>query len=170
MNAQLLAWRDSCLSWWRSRAPRERVLLAAGTAVLVLGAGLAIMQSVEGARANLRIAVPALRAQAALLDQRAAEYTRWRAAPRAVASPGDLRALLQAQAATAGLGRALTTLEALDATQVKVVFAAVAFADWLEWVAGLEAQQVRVEACRVEALATAGLVNVTATLVRAQAQ
>jgi general secretion pathway protein M len=170
MTAQISAWRESLRSWWQARAPRERVMLAAGAIVLALGLGFTLMQSVERSRASLRIAVPALRAQAALLEQRAAEFARWRAAPRATASPGDLRTLLQAQAAAAGLGRVLTGLEAVDAAQVKVVFGAVAFADWLEWVAGLEAQQVRVEACRIEALATPGLVNVTATLVRPQAQ
>jgi general secretion pathway protein M len=50
------------------------------------------------------------------------------------------------------------------------VFGAVAFADWLDWIAGLESQQVRLEAGRIEALSTPGLVSVTATLVRAQAR
>ena len=47
-----------------------------------------------------------------------------------------------------------------------MVFGAVAFADWLNWVASLTSQQVRLDACRIEALSTPGLVSVTATLVR----
>jgi len=50
------------------------------------------------------------------------------------------------------------------------VFGAVGFADWLNWVAGLTSQQVRLDACRVEALSTPGLVSVTATLVRVKRQ
>jgi type II secretory pathway component PulM len=46
----------------------------------------------------------------------------------------------------------------------------VSFADWLAWLATLQSQQVRVEAARVEALATPGMVSVTATLTRGGAQ
>ena len=59
-------------------------------------------------------------------------------------------------------------IDALDANQVQVVFGAVAFADWLNWVAGLQSQHVRLNACRIEALSTPGLVSVTGTLVRAR--
>jgi general secretion pathway protein M len=52
---------------------------------------------------------------------------------------------------------------------VVVVFGAVPFADWLNLVVGLKSQQVRLDTCRIEALATSpGLVSVTATLVRAK--
>jgi general secretion pathway protein M len=80
----------------------------------------------------------------------------------------DLRALVLAQAGAAGLSRALVSTEAADANQVKVVFGAVAFADWLNWIAGLEAQHVHLEACRVEALSTPGVVSIAATLARPQ--
>ena len=43
---------------------------------------------------------------------------------------------------------------------------AVAFADWLDWIASLGSQQVRLYACRIEALPEAGMVGVTATLQR----
>ena len=66
----------------------------------------------------------------------------------------------------AGLSRALTRMDVPDADQVVVVFGAVAFADWLDWIAGLQSQQVRLDACRIEALATPGLVSVAATLAR----
>jgi type II secretory pathway component PulM len=46
----------------------------------------------------------------------------------------------------------------------------VSFVDWLAWLATLQAQQVRVEAARVEALAAPGMVSVTATLTRGGAQ
>jgi type II secretory pathway component PulM len=73
---------------------------------------------------------------------------------------------VQAQAGATGLSRALQRIDALDANQVQVVFGAVAFADWLAWVAKLQAQHVRLDACRVEALTAPGLVSVSATLIR----
>jgi len=155
---------------WQSRAPRERVVIA----VLAVLAGVAsyvwLVQAADRAHTRLRASVPALRAQAARLEQQAGDLERLRSAPPAAASKTDLRTLVQAQAGAAGLSRALVRIDAPDANQVVVVFGAVAFADWLNWVAGLTAQQVRLEVCRVEALSTPGLVSVTATLVRSTGQ
>ncbi len=125
-----------------------------------------------GGRAHLRLSasVPTLRAQAVRLEQQAAEFERLRAAPATPVSQTDLLTLVQAQAGAAGLSRALVKIDAPDANQVVVVFGAVAFADWLNWVAGLKAQQVRLDTCRIEALSTPGMVSVTATLLRARHQ
>jgi len=155
---------------WLSRAPRERVVFA----VLAVLAGVAsyvwLVQAADRAHTRLRASVPALRAQAARLERQAGDLERLRSAPPAAASKTDLRTLVQAQAGAAGLSRALVRIDAPDANQVVVVFGAVAFADWLNWVAGLTAQQVRLDVCRVEALSTPGLVSVTATLVRSTGQ
>jgi general secretion pathway protein M len=155
---------------WQSRAPRERVVI---TVVAVL-AGVAsyvwLVQSAGLAHTRLRTTVPVLRAQAARLEQQAAELQHLRAEPAPSASTTDLRSLVQAQADAAGLSRALLRIDAPDPNQVLVVFGAVSFADWLNWVAGLTTQQVRLDTCRVEALSTPGLVSVTATLVRAKRQ
>ena len=163
MNAKLRA-------LWQSRAPRERVVIA----VLAVLAGVAsyvwLVQAADRAHTRLRASVPSLRAQAARLEQQAGDLERLRSAPPAAASKTDLRTLVQAQAGAAGLSRALVRIDAPDANQVVVVFGAVAFADWLNWVAGLTAQQVRLDVCRVEALSTPGLVSVTATLVRSTGQ
>jgi len=153
---------------WESRAPRERAIIAA--LAVILGAVLYVwlVQSAGRARAQLRTSVMTLRAQAARLDRQALEYGRLRAAPAATASHTDLRTLVQARVDAAGLSRALVRIDALDANQVKVVFGALPFADWLAWVASLQAQQVRLDACRIEALSTPGLVSVSATFTRAQ--
>lgn len=155
---------------WQSRAPRERVVIA----VLAVLAGAALyvwlVHSADRAHTRLRASVPALRAQAARLEQQAAELERLRVAPAASVSQTDLRTLVQAQAGAAALSRALVRIDAPDANQVVVVFGAVAFADWLNWVASLKSQQVRLDVCRVEALSTPGLVSVTATLVRTKHQ
>jgi general secretion pathway protein M len=68
------------------------------------------------------------------------------------------------------MSAALTRLDAPDADHVNVAFGAVSFVDWLAWIAALQAQQVRLEAARVEALAAPGMVSASATLTRARAQ
>jgi general secretion pathway protein M len=155
---------------WESRAPRERVVIAALAVVLAVALYLLLVQSAGRARARLHTSVTTLRAQAARLEQQAAELERLRAAPAISASQTDLRTLVQAQAGAAGLSRALVRIDAQDADQVVAVFGAVAFADWINWIAGLKSQHVRLDACRIEALSTPGLVSVTATLVRAKPQ
>ena len=155
---------------WESRSPRERAIIIA--LALALGALLyaGFVQTAWRARTQLRTGVTTLRAQAAGVEQQAAELERLRAAPAISASRTDLRTLVQAQAVAAGLSRALVRIDAPDADQVVVVFGAVPFADWHGWIVGLKAQHVRLDACRIEALSTPGLVSVTATLVRAKPQ
>ncbi len=155
---------------WQSRAPRERTIVAALALVVGVLLYVAFVQTGWRARAQLRTAVTALRAQASLLEQQATEIERLRGAPAVAASRTDLRTLVQAQADAAGLSHALIGIDAPDADQVVVVFGAVAFADWNNWIVSLNAQHVRVDACRIEALSTPGLVSVTATLVRAKPQ
>lgn len=155
---------------WESRSPRQRAIIAALAAVLGAALYVWLVQSAGQARARLHASVTTLRTQAARLDQQALEYGRLRAAPAATASPTDLRTLVQARVGDAGLARALVRIDAPDASQVTVVFGALPFADWLAWIASLQAQQVRLDACRIEALSTPGQVSVTATLVRAKPQ
>ena len=155
---------------WESRAPRERVVIAALAAVLAAAAYLWLLHSADRARVQLRSSVATLRTQATLLDQQAAEQERLRAAVAPPASPTDLRTLVQARVDATFPSGALTRIDAPDADHVRIAFGAVSFVDWLAWLATLQAQQVRVEAARVEALAAPGMVSVTATLTRGGAQ
>lgn len=154
------------LSLWESRAPRERTIIIALAIVVGLALYAALMQTAWRARAQLRTSVTSLRTQAATLEQQAGELERLRAAPGISASQTDLRTLLQSEAASAGLARAIVRMDAMDPDQVVVVFGAVPFADWHNWIVSLKAQQVRVDTCRLEALSTPGLVSITATLAR----
>jgi general secretion pathway protein M len=155
---------------WQSRAPRERVVIAVLAVLVGVALYVWLVHSADQAHTRLRASVPALRAQAARLDQQAAELERLRSAPSPSASTTDLRTLVQARAGAAGLSGALGQINVVDDNQVVAVFGAVAFADWLNWVASLKSQQVRLDACRVEALSTPGMVSVTATLVRTKPQ
>jgi type II secretory pathway component PulM len=60
-------------------------------------------------------------------------------------------------------------MDAPDPDHVHVAFGAVSFADWLGWIAALQAQHVRLEAARIEGLSAPGMVSATATLTRARA-
>ena len=155
---------------WESRSPRDRLVIAILAAVVVATLYLWLVQAASRARTQLGSSVSVLRAQAQRLNLDAAELERVRAAPAPPAPQTDLRAQVQAQAAAAGLARSLLRIDAPDANQVQVVFGSVAFADWLAWIAALQAQQVRLETSRIEALSTPGLVGVTATLTRAKPQ
>lgn len=155
---------------WESRAPRERVVIAAAAAFLGATSYLWLLHSAHRAREQLGVSVAALRTQAAVLEQQAAEHARLRVTPAVPASTTDLRALILARADAARLSGALTRIDAPDADHVRIAFGAVSFADWLGWIAALQAQHVRLEAARFEALAAPGLVSVTATLARPRPQ
>jgi general secretion pathway protein M len=158
------------LKIWESRSPRDRMLIAILAAVVAAVLYLWLAQSAQRARAQLGASLTVLRAQASRLDLDATEVERVRALPVPPAAQTDLRTLIQTRAEAAGLARALIRIDAPDANQVQVVFGAVAFAEWLAWVASLQAERIRLDTGRIEALSTPGLVGVTATFTRAKAQ
>jgi general secretion pathway protein M len=153
---------------WLSRAPRERMVIAVLAAIVGIASYALLVHSADRGRSQLRASIATLRTQAVLLDQQAAEHQRLRAAPAPAASAADLRGVVQGRADAARL--ALTRIDAPDAEHVRVTLGAVAFADWLALVIALQAQHVRLEAARVEALAAPGLVSVNATFARSRLQ
>lgn len=155
---------------WESRSPRDRVMIAVLAAVVGAALYLSLLQSAYRARTQLGASVSRLQVQAQRLDADANELARARAAPAAPAAQSDLRTQLQAQAGAAGLAQALLRIDAQNADQVQAVFGSVPFADWLAWVATLQAQRIRIDTSRIEALSTPGLVSVTATFTRPKSQ
>ncbi|TAK66856.1 MAG: type II secretion system protein M [Betaproteobacteria bacterium] len=155
---------------WESRSPRDRVLIAILAAVMAAVLYLWLAQSAQRARAQLNASLSVLRAQSIRLDLDATELERVRAMPVPPAAQTDLRTLIQSRAEAAGLGRALVRIDAADANQAQVVFGAVAFAEWLAWVASLQAERIRMDTGRIEALSTPGMVGITATFTRARQQ
>jgi len=153
---------------WAARAPRERIVIAALAAIVGGALYLSLLHSADRNRTQLIASVATTRAKAALFEQHAAEFERLRAAPVPAASNTDLRTVVQSRADAARL--VLTRVDGRDAGQVQVTLGAVAFADWLAWTAALQAQQVRLESARIEALAAPGLVSVSATFARSRAE
>lgn len=155
---------------WQACTPRERMVLTWGAAILAAALYLWLLQSASEARTKLTTAVTTLRTNAARLELHASEVERLRTLQLAPAASIELRTLVQNQADAAGLSRALLGITVVDTSQVQVAFGSVAFADWLRWIDSLHKQQVRLDTCRIEALSTAGLISVTATLVRTRSQ
>lgn len=159
--------RKQLRNLWQARAPQERRIIAVLAAILALALYLWLVQSAGRARLQLGSSVSALRAQASRIERDANELQRLRTTPAATPSQTDLRTLVQS--ASAGLSREPPRVESSpDANLIQVGFGAIAFADWLALVAGLQAQQIRLDTCRIEALSTPGLVSVSSTFTRAQ--
>ena len=153
--------------WQRLPAARRRLAVYA---IAIIGGGFFMwfLQTLSHTHAALRRSVPALRAQAALLEQRAVEFTQLRARPPLASVTVDLRALVQTELNAAGLGVQADGLQVLEGGRVRVALATVAFADWLSLLGRLQSQQVLVEACSVQALAMRGRVQASATLTLAR--
>jgi general secretion pathway protein M len=152
------------------RAPRERFIIVGVLAAVLAGLYVLWVQVAQRARHELSAGVIALRGQARDVAAQSNEIERLRRLPSPSAGQLDLRTLVQRQAGASGIARGLQRVETPEPGRVQVSFGAIAFSDWLGWVGALQAQQLRIETCRIEAMATAGLVNVTATLVRAGAR
>jgi len=162
--------KAALLKIWESRSPRDRVIIAVLAAVIGAALYFLLAQSAYRARTQLGSSLTVLRAQATRLNLDATELERVRALPAPPTAQTNLRTLVQARAEAAGLARALVRIDSPDANQVQVVFGAVAFAEWLAWVASLQAEHIRLDTSRVEALSTPGMASVTATFTRSRAQ
>lgn len=158
--------KKQLIQFWRSRAARERVVLAGGAALLVFALGYAYgWLPIQRDAAQLRKTLPQLRAQAQQMALDAEEVKRLRGRPALAREGGSLAAVIEERAAAAGLREAFGTIVPQDAGRVRVVLPAVAFDAWLAWLGELQMSHgVRVESARIDAGETAGVVAVDAVL------
>jgi general secretion pathway protein M len=150
---------------WRSRAPRERAVLAAGGAVIAVMLAVALVWlPLERTRVRLEREVPELRAAVQALQRDAEEAKRLRSmAPVAAQSAAPLAALA-AGAVAAPPGSRLVLV---DPGHLRLTGADVGFTQLLEWLASAAGNHgLRVESAHVEALAAPGRVRVDITLAR----
>lgn len=161
MKAQLV-------QFWRTRAPRERLVLAGGSALLALALGLAYgWLPMQRDLAQLREAMPQLREQARQLQQDAQEVARLKAQPAAAREAGSLVLAVEQRAIAGGLRKHIESITPQDASHVRVVLPKVAFDDWIGWLGDLQTNHgVRVESARIEATDDAGMVRVDVVLAR----
>lgn len=153
---------------WSTRPRRDRLVAGALALVLVAGLYLYLVRVGQDSHSRLRANVASLRVQAMEVEQQAAEIERLRLAPIPSAASSDIKVLVGGLLVAAGISHAVERMDATDEGRVVVVFGAVGFAAWLHWIDSLAAHQLRLDACRIEALSAPGTVGVTATLVRAR--
>lgn len=151
---------------WAARSRPERRLIAVAAICLGLALYAWLLQATTQARLRLLPAVDQLRAEAIRQGAQADEIVRLRAMPPLPRSTTDLRQLAQRQVDAGRLTRSLVSIDLVDARHVKLVFADVAFADWLALADTMRAQQLRLAAVRIESAAAPGRVGVTATFER----
>lgn len=158
--------KKQLIQFWRSRAPRERVVLAGGSALLVLALGFAYgWLPMQRDAAQLRKALPPLRAQARQLQQDTEEAKRLRARPALAREGGSLAAVIEQRATAGGLREQIESITPQDAGRVRVALPEVAFDAWIGWLGELQASHgVRVESTRIDAGEEPGMVKVEAVL------
>lgn len=149
---------------WASLPARHRFL---GLLVLTLtGIGLYawLLMSAARARAELQTHVDTLRPQASRLDRHAEELMQLSSEPPAAPVAGDLLTRVRHRLDNLNLAPALVRIDAAGKQRVSIELDAVEFAQWLQWTEDLSTQQIRLETCEIEALATPGWVRISATL------
>lgn len=159
--------KDLLLQFWRTRVPRERFVLAAGSVLLVLALGYAYAWlPMQRDVVQLRQALPALRAQARQLQQDAQEVARLKAQPAVIRGTGSLALAVEQNAQAMGLREHIESITPQDAGHVRVLLPQVAFDAWLAWLGELQASHgVRVDSVRIGATDDPGMVSVDAVLV-----
>lgn len=155
---------SSIVASWRTRSSRERLLLALGTAVVLLALGYALIwDPLLQARARLEKRLPQLRAETRLMQARVREIERLRAAP-AKAEPASLLGRVGVSANDHGLRDRLRELSPAGEERVRVLGDEVPLQAWLTWLRDLEGQGARIVYCRMVPAKTVGAVAVEALL------
>jgi general secretion pathway protein M len=149
------------LRYWSDRAPREKAILAAGAAVVLLA--LVYLVMIEPARsgiARLERSLPAMRAQAVRLEGLLAEFNALKSRPQvATINASEARGTLEKSLAAAGLKA--TRIQPLSEGDLQLSFSGVLYANWTGWLAETErtlgARALSVSATRVDAAGKADI-------------
>lgn len=151
-------------AWWQGREPRERVLVAAcGAALLVTGWFLLVLEPLQAREARL---TSALVAEIEMRDWLERQRPRVQAgatqsAPERLADGASLLATINTSAAESGIAGSLSRVTPTTARGASLNFAAVPYADFMRWLLVLDERYgARVERIRMEQAEAAGSVNV----------
>lgn len=147
---------------WDGLQPRQRIVFAAGAAVLAVAVLIAfVWLPLERYRASLQKRVPELRASLAAMERDAEEVKRMRALPATLSAPSP-RALDAAQLRSAFAGAQVT---ALDGNRFRLQIAETGYAQWIDELRKLGTVALVDEATlTVPAGAGKGRINVDAIL------
>jgi type II secretory pathway component PulM len=156
--------------YWSTRSNRERAaILGAGVLALAAVYYAFFLEPGLGARRELAVLLPRLRARTEDLRREQTEILKLRKQLAAASRPVALKELLQSSAGRTSFSGAIERIEPLSHNRVLVAGAPLLFDDWLRWVDSLQREfAVRLDACKVEALDRPGMVRVEATFVSAR--
>ncbi|MGA8147236.1 MAG: type II secretion system protein M [Gallionellaceae bacterium] len=153
--------------FWDGRAVGERRLIVLVASILLPLLGFFLLwQPAHNAVARLRVRVPAMRMQAALLRDQTAEVARLNHYPHPALLDGNaLKSVIETTAEQHHIREAITALDAQGSGAVRVTLDSVPFDQWLLWLRDLQQEQhVRVDSVGIAALAQSGMVRVNSTL------
>lgn len=124
---------EPLIARWQALAPRERRLIGAGLAVIVLAIGyLVLFEPAWKGRRQLQRDLPALRAQVARMSTLAAEVQTLERSPQASGSASATRARLESSLRAAGLADKAEFRLAGERIDLRIPL--VDFAAWVDWV------------------------------------
>jgi len=160
-------WLARGRTYLAQRSEQERRFLALGGLILLvlLGYGL-LYQPMSQTRAKLAERLPGQRAELRLLRLRSAEIERLRG-HGGDRDNGSLERRVKASAATFALGASFSRFNPLADGQIQLATRPLANATWIDWLADLEHQGIRVARCRI-VLAEPGMASLELTLAGAQ--
>lgn len=165
MNAYLTQLQE----WLRGLAPRERILVGAGSVVvLVTILFLGIWEPLNKAHRQRETDLVAARALAQRLEVIAAEVQKTRAVNGGgVAGGGSLLTAVDQASKSGTLNRPLTRIQPEGDSEVKVWVDGVSFDALLRWISELEGRYgISIQTADIDKDATPGLVNARLSLVR----
>jgi general secretion pathway protein M len=144
---------DGFLQFWSERSPREKsVLIALGAVILITFIYLLAIEPAVTNITRLERSLPNSRAQAAKLEALLAEVKSLRSrAQVATMSPQETRAAVEKSLAAAGLKA--SRVVPLSDGDLQLTFANVPYAGWAIWLAGVE-RELGGRATNVTATAT----------------
>lgn len=151
--------------FWQRLSAREQTIVGGGTGLLVIILLVFyVWQPLEKERTRLRASLPGIRAEAQQMRVDALAVPKLKSTAKPAALAGGLKEIVEQAASTHGLQVSQANPEGNG--KLSMSLAAVPFDAWVKWLATLQAQQVRLDTCRVEALPQSGMVKVQAVLSR----
>jgi general secretion pathway protein M len=166
-------WQAFKKRYWDARALSERRAISLGAIILSpLIAYFLLWQPAHQASVKLRISVPAMRTQAALLRTQAAEAETVRHRPHpAVLDAAALKTAIEESALRHQLRASISSLDAQQPSSARITLTAVSFEKWLNWLRSLQQEQhIRAESIGIVALPEPGMVRISATLTNGATQ
>ena len=161
-------WLDRIRGYLTGRSARERMSLLAGglTLLVLLGYGL-LYEPQNEARSKLAKRLPAERAELRLMRVQAEEIQRLRTR-MGDSGKGGLEQRVKSSAAAFGVGESFAQFVTVANDQLQLSTQPLPTDTWINWLADLERQGVRVVRCRITASEQAGLAKLELTLTGGQ--